>query len=101
MSWERRGRRRYYFRARKVQGKVVKQYVGRGPKAETTAAEDARERAKREAIRCSAAEEQQRHEALEELVGNLSRQTEKMLNAALVAAGYYQHNRSEWRRRRG
>lgn len=47
MGWETRRNNRYYYRARKVGGRVVKEYVGAGPVAETVAAQDARVRSER------------------------------------------------------
>ena len=43
MGWERRaGGGRYYYRGRRTpDGRVVKQYLGRGERAEAAAAEDA------------------------------------------------------------
>ncbi len=60
MSWEVRNRRptRYYYTARKVNGRVLKGYVGRGPAAELAASLDAQARRRRaeaaEALRAEA-----------------------------------------------
>jgi hypothetical protein len=50
MPWEdcRRGR---YYRAKKIKGRVVKEFVGAGPKADAEATEDAQAREAREAQR--------------------------------------------------
>ena len=100
MSWEERGRRLYYYRSRRVNGRVVKEYVGAGPYAELQAhieeANRRSERARREA-------EKAEHERSEELDAKIDAACEAIglvARAALVAAGYHQHKR-EWRLRRG
>ena len=40
MGWEQRGNNPYYYRARRINGRVVKEYVGTGASAEAAAAED-------------------------------------------------------------
>ncbi len=47
MSWERRGDRWVYYRARRVNGRVVKDYRGTGFVAELEAEEDAQAREER------------------------------------------------------
>ncbi len=45
MAWEtRNGRGRYFYRTRRIKGRVVKEYVGTGPAAEAAALEDAQAR---------------------------------------------------------
>ena len=38
MAWERRGKHRFYYHSRRVNGRVIKEYFGRGPMAEAAAA---------------------------------------------------------------
>lgn len=40
MAWEQRGNRRYYYRAKKIGGRVVKHYLGAGIAAHNAAAKD-------------------------------------------------------------
>ena len=90
MSWETRsGRGRYYTRSRKVAGRVRREYVGSGLLAELAAAEDALHREARERL-----------EALDAPLLALDALTGALYRAALVAAGYRQHKRGEWRKRR-
>jgi hypothetical protein len=101
MGWETRARGgRYYTRSRKLGGRVVREYVGTGPIAALIADQDAAEREQR-------AVEQQRlrrvraHLApLETMTAELDQLAELLARAALVAHGYRQHHRSEWRKRR-
>ena len=51
MPWEDRPGGCYYYRAKKTKGRVVKEYVGAGPKAEAAATEDAYAREVRAAQR--------------------------------------------------
>ena len=87
MGWEARGcgGRLYYFRYRKVDGRVTRQYLGAGAVAELAAAADAVKRADRRA-------------ALTPLV-ELCRAADLMARATLLAAGYHRHSRSSWRKR--
>ncbi len=54
MAWESRTgtERRYYTRSRKIRGRVVREYVGRGSKAEIEAALDQERREEREMPPC-------------------------------------------------
>jgi hypothetical protein len=94
MGWE---KGRYYTRSRKVNGRVVREYVGTGDVAEQAAMIDAIARQGREARRAARAE----LTALDAPLDDLAEQTDLLARAALAAAGYRQHHRGEWRKRRG
>ena len=49
MGWEYRGRKRYYYRSKRIGRRGIKGYLGRGAAAEKAAAEDALKRAERSA----------------------------------------------------
>ena len=99
MGWEtRRGRGRYYTRSRREGGRVVREYVGTGPIAELAAQADALhrqlravERAQRQAVRMLAAPPE---------LQRLDRLVMELYRASLLVAGYHQHARGAWRRRR-
>jgi hypothetical protein len=99
MGWERQGR--YYYRSRKVGGRVVRQYFGAGRGAELVAQMDALEREEREATRAARRAERAELEALEGALERMCQQAELLARAALVAAGFRQHKRGEWRKKRG
>jgi hypothetical protein len=102
MAWEQRERGGlYYTRSRKVDGRVVREYVGTGPMAELAAEADTRERRRREEEAEAWREERERMEALEAPIEELCEAAELLSEAALYAAGYHRHNRGEWRKRRG
>jgi hypothetical protein len=99
MAWERRGAGRYYYRWRKVPGGFVREYGGTGPAGERAAAEDARRRAEREARAGARRAEQARGEGADGPAGRLCDQTDWLVRAALLIAGYHRADR-HWRKRR-
>jgi hypothetical protein len=100
--WERRERGGlYYTRSRKEDGRVVREYVGGGVLGEMAAQMDAEERQRRKEAAADWREERQNLEALDAHVEELYGMAEILSRAVLVAAGYHQHNRGEWRLRRG
>jgi hypothetical protein len=97
MAWETRGNQRYYYRARKVNGRVIKEYVGTGAAAEAAAAEDEARRiarAKRKSVSIEG-------DPLTSLMDSYLEFSDIFFNGSLVASGYYRHHGGEWRRRRG
>jgi hypothetical protein len=97
MGWD---KGRYYTRSRKVQGRVVREYVGTGRVAELAARSDALERERRRLDALEARDEIAGLKALEGELKKLVEAADLAARAALVAAGYHQHRRGEWRRRR-
>ena len=96
MAWE----RGYYYRVRKVRGRVVREYVGKGRVAFLAARLDAAERQARRLKAADWRRERAQLAALEAQVNALNELAELVAHAALAAAGYRRHNRGEWRRRR-
>ena len=101
MAWEQRKRGGWYYtRSRRINGRVVREYVGGGLRGELAAAEDARKRAVREAQRKARAEEQQRLSRQDVPLEKLNTLCRELVQQLLEAAGYCQR-RGEWRKRRG
>ena len=101
MAWEKRERGGlYYTRSRKENGRVVREYVGGGVLGQIAALEDEHERRRREEQAAYWREEQQDLDALDAPVNELSEASDLLVRAALLASGYRQHNRGEWRLRR-
>jgi hypothetical protein len=102
MAWEERerGTTRYYTRSRKVGGRVIREYVGSGPLAEIAAQQDALDRLRREEEARLLREERERLEVLDRETRELNDLAELLTHAALLVAGYRQHERGEWRRPR-
>jgi hypothetical protein len=97
MGWE---RGRYYTRTVRRNGRVCRVYVGKGPVAERAAAEDARHKAERQSARDAARAERQRQDAAAGPLDLLGVWLDELGRATLLAAGYRQHARSQWRKRR-
>jgi hypothetical protein len=97
MGFDRRG---YYYRARKVDGRVVREYVGAGDVAALVAQMDDLEREKRKLARIEELARREEAEALDAPLDELDELTELLARAALLAAGYHCHKRGEWRKRR-
>jgi hypothetical protein len=95
MAWD----RGYYYRVRKVNGRVVREYIGKGRVAELMAQQDGAEREGRrldaEVVRCEKAE----LDDLDATLEAISRTTDLAARAAILAAGFHQHRRGEWRKR--
>jgi hypothetical protein len=96
MGWD----RGYYYRARKVNGRVVREYVGAGLAAQLAAQLDDRKRRQRQAQRAARRAEQAELDALDGPVNELCDLADLVARAALEAAGFHQHKRGEWRKRR-
>jgi hypothetical protein len=101
MAWEERERGGpYYTRSKKINGRVVREYVGGGRLGKLAAEADALERRRREEEAEARRAERDRLETLEAPVAKLCEIAETLARAALLAAGYHRHNRGEWRKRR-
>jgi hypothetical protein len=100
--WEKRERGGlYYTRSRKVDGRVVREYIGTGPLAKLAAEMDALKRRQREKETEAWQVERECVEALDSPMEELHEAAEVLAKAALLAADYHQHKRGEWRKRRG
>jgi hypothetical protein len=97
MGWD---KGRYYTRSKKVNGRVVREYFGVGRVAELAAQVFAIERERRETERAFLREEKAELDALDADIKALTETTDLAARAALLAAGYRQHKRGEWRKRR-
>jgi hypothetical protein len=97
MSWERRRGRDYYYRGIREGKRVRKVYLGGGPEAVEAARVDAERRAQEQAERMERAEV----ETLDAQMDQLCRLVQRLMTAVLYSAGFHQHDRGEWRKRRG
>ena len=97
MGWDKDGR--YYTRSRKVNGRVVREYIGGGEVGARVAQMDALERERREFERECWRQEKEEMAAFDDSVEKVCQMADIIANAAMVAAGFHCH-RGEWRRRR-
>ncbi len=100
MAWEARRGSSYYYRSRRVDGQVRKEYVGKGADAELVAKAD---EAAREAVREEYGQLRRFAEEAKPVVGlmkDLDEAVRLLTAGSLLAAGYHQH-RGNWRKRRG
>ncbi len=99
MAWEERRSRRYYYRKRRVAGRVVSVYLGQGEVVSMLADLDDADRMERQEVR---QEERARRAALrreDEHLAELAGLTEAFAAAALLLAGCHTH-KGTWRRKR-
>ena len=101
MAWEKRkGRGRYYTRSRRVGDQVVREYYGGGKVGERAAEEDRRrglERAQDRLAWKDLKDELEKTDAALEAMNAICR---FYMHAVLESAGYHQHDRGEWRKKR-
>ena len=101
MAWESRHGTKalYYYRVKRVDGRVRKTCYGSGPGAELVASHDAMARAARHDDTQAAQREDAQCEPLDRLANELDAGVETLVDAAILACGFHLH-RGELRRRR-
>jgi hypothetical protein len=99
MAWEQRGSQTYYYRRVRRNGHVTKDYLGTGPLAALSAAEDAERRAQRHIEAEAWHQEQVALDALDRQLDTYWNAATLLLKATLYTEGYYQHDRGAWRKR--
>lgn len=100
MGWETRGAGTYYYRKRKLDGRVVSEYVGSGPHAARVAARAAVAQRKRAAAVATERAERDQMAAREAALDAFCALTNGLVSVTLLDAGYRRHHRGEWRKQR-
>jgi hypothetical protein len=100
VAWENRGGSRYYTRSRKVNGRVIREYVGGGLPGLLAEQEDDERRQRRAEARARRQRDQDAFAAASQSHEELSRVADALIRATLISAGYHQHDRGQWRKRR-
>ena len=99
MGWEQRGGKRYYYRARRANGRVVKEYCGTGAAAEEVARLDAEAAEKRRRRQQEWREYLAREAQIVALLDEIHVACDAVVVPAMTAAGYHRV-RGEWRKKR-
>ena len=100
MSLEIRKSKPYYYRQRRIDGRKVRTYVGSGDVALVAAERDAKERAERAALQQSIDARQRSIANCLTPVLNADKYIHQTCRAILLDAGFHQHDRGVWTRRR-
>jgi len=101
MAWHVIGTRRYFYHSERVNGKPVRRYIGKGKAGEVAAEIADLRRLEREIKARELMAEENRLKQAEAHLTELCEMTDMLVRAALIAAGYHQHDRGDWRRRHG
>ncbi|MEI8371663.1 MAG: hypothetical protein WCJ35_02395 [Planctomycetota bacterium] len=105
MAWEKRGTcgQLYYYRVRRVCGRVVKEYVGSADsrKAKEAAVQDAARKAERTASRQAEQQRRLAYDSIAEQAASVVHELDSMVTTALIAAGFHRPQRKPWRKKRG
>ena len=100
MSWEKRnGTGTYYTRSRRVNGRVVREYIGAGSVGEIAHKQDLIRRSESSVERESMLLQKVEHAALLSDIDSFIDLAECIASGFLVLSGFHQHHRGEWRRR--
>ena len=102
MTWEtRNGKGSYYTRSKKLNGRVVREYVGTGRVGELAAATDRLRSGWRQATQEHWRIEKLAMAELENAVATYFEMVKLVQSLLVVNSGYYKHHGGAWRRRRG
>lgn len=101
MAWQTRNGRKYYYRSQRVDGRVRSIYVGSGAKGFLSALDVALTMKDRDQQRTVLNDLRAQNGQSAALLRELNRQMQLLTHGVLLVAGYYCHNRSEWRVRHG
>ena len=100
MAWESRGNRRYLYRKKRVNGRVVSEYIGTGLIAEYTTQLDKVERLTKQYQRLEFDDMRSRHCEIDSTIDDIGDKLQVLIDAALLVSGHHTHKR-QWRKKRG
>lgn len=101
MSLEHRNGRVYYYRSRRVNGRVRREYAGAAEAALMYAKWDQIDRDRRDFEAWERATHRRRTDEALDAGARFDRLAERVFRAAMFLTGHCQHKRGEWRRARG
>jgi hypothetical protein len=93
------GNNLYYYKKKRLDGRVVSEYQGAGDVVPILQRIEARERAEKEAERERQRIERMSMAEIDKQIDDFSRMVDALMEAELIAKGFHQHKR-QWRRRR-
>jgi hypothetical protein len=96
-----RNGRPYLYKSIRRGGRVTSEYLGRGEDALLIDAIETIDRDERDYERHREREERKESNELERALDELAEQARNLAGQALISAGYHQHHRGDWRKRRG
>src|SRR4051812_22447946 len=99
MGWKTINGRRYYYKSRRVGGRIETTYFGAGGPASIMAELDAIDRLEKAAELWARREERQESDAEEKAVADWFGGVQALADAAMAEAGFHKH-RGQWRRKR-
>ncbi len=99
MSWETRGNQRYYYRRRKVGGRVIAEYIGAGYAAEALAVLDDFDRQQRQQAAADWRATIKADRRTAAALADVDDLVKSAVAAVLIANGYHTHRR-QWRKMR-
>ena len=102
MAWERRAGSLYYYRSQKTaDGRVTKEDLGRGLRAQRAAQAAAEAQLRAEAERRALTAERTRLAEADGLTDEVLNAVQVLVEAVLLAHGFHRANYGPWRRRHG
>jgi len=99
MGWEKRGSGMYYYRKRRIGGRVVSEYVGGGVVGELAALQGECDRFKRVDQRKADRLTREEMRTLDRQVDEVAELIRAVTQGVLLATGHHTH-KGQWRKRR-
>lgn len=99
MAWEERGNNKYYYRKKKIDGRVISEYVGKGARAQQIALLDLKIRQDRKEESINIRQQKEKFYLFNNQVIQMSLLVDRMVGGFLIIAGFHQY-KGQWRRRR-
>jgi hypothetical protein len=96
MGWQGRDSRRYFYLARRRNGRQENVYLGKGLVAELAAAKLEEDNSRRDQVRNEIRAARDELRALDSLIATVDRGVARLLEATLMGQGYYVSHR-RWR----
>ena len=99
MAWEKRGAGTYYYRKRRIGGRVVSEYAGPGVVGELTALHEERDRRERAEQREAERRAREGMRALDRQADEVAELIRALTRGMLLVTGHHTH-KGQWRKRR-